>query len=138
MKNPLPAEIIEYNVETTVCNNNLQPLRVAHGWTIEWNTLREIDPSKENVEAFLFTSSSLFTAVNHLKRLLVDVAWLPPDEPDGRFVVEVYHAPIAIGVKHKMISTEEVNYYRDGHLVSTFETLTRVELVVYLEGILSL
>lgn len=108
---------------------------MIHGWTINWNGLYEIDPTKENVEAFLFTSSTLLSVVHHRKRLLVDVAWLPPDDPEGRFVVELYHAPITnkLNKNNKNNNFEEINYFRDGLLVSSFETRTRVELVNYLE-----
>ncbi len=126
-------------VETKKQSDALQPLRVVHGWLISWNTLTELDPTEENVLAFRFTSSSLLVAVNTRMRLLVDVAWLPPDEPDGRFVVEVYYAPIegaTKGIRHKnMQQDEKINYYRDGRLVHTFEARDRETLVNHLESI---
>jgi hypothetical protein len=114
---------------------DLQPLRIVHGWSIVWNTLSELDPTPENVLAFLFTSSSLLTAIHHQKGLLVDVAWMPPDDPDGRFLVEVYHVPVEIK-KRPLASPppKTVNYYRDGKLIHSFETRQRTELVAHLEN----
>ncbi len=111
----------------------LQPLRVTHGWAVDWNALYEIDPTRENVEAFLFTSSTLFCATNVKQRLLIDVAWLPPDEPEGRFVVEVYRAPQVADRKDHEAGNSPFNFHRDGELTSTFETRSRPELVAYLE-----
>lgn len=111
----------------------LQPLRIPHGWSVHWNALYEIEPTPENIRAFLFTSSSLLSAVHSQRRVLLDVAWMPPDEPTGRYVVVTYQAPQARSSNGRPQGANEFNYYRDGIVASTFETALRAELVEYLE-----
>jgi hypothetical protein len=61
----------------------LQPLRVPAGWRIDWNTLYEVDPSDEQINAGYFGGSSLLLASHVHRRFLTDVGWRPEDDPEA-------------------------------------------------------
>lgn len=65
----------------------LQPLRVPAGWTISYNSFREVDPS-EQVRAYL--CEDLFQAKCARTNVLVDFGWYPDGDVTGCYVIEAY------------------------------------------------
>lgn len=66
---------------------NFQPLRIAPGWTVEWNTFMEVDPTPENMD--LFTGSALlFLRSSHLLKA-IDLSWRPEGDIQGSFELVV-------------------------------------------------
>jgi hypothetical protein len=71
----------------------LQPLGVAAGWRVTWNTLFDVEPTEDNVLRGFFGGSSLFMAVHEHWRLCVVVQWRPEDDPAGEYQLQVAYAP---------------------------------------------
>ncbi len=65
----------------------LQPLRIPAGWVVDYNDLREADPSPQSVAALLLREDLL--QLRHPKAgVLVDVGWYG-DADSGEFAVYV-------------------------------------------------
>lgn len=115
-------------------NTVLQPLRVQPGWRIEWNTLYELDPTNENVQAGFFGGSSLFYATYLSCRLAVDVEWRPEDDPNGQYNLRVEYLPwerTEEGRRRKGVPID----FRNARVVHEFSTRIRLELVRDLEAV---
>jgi hypothetical protein len=111
-----------------------QPLRVAPGWRIDWNTLFELDPTEENVRAGFFGGSSLFSATHEHMRLWVDVEWRPEDDPGGEYRLRVEYAPWERTAKGRRRKDQPLDF-RGARVVHEFRTRIRAELVRELEAV---
>ena len=55
---------------------SLQPLRIPHGWQIEWNTFSEDDPTEPaNANGYYFGGANLFFATCAGRRVAIDIEW---------------------------------------------------------------
>lgn len=108
----------------------LQPLRISSGWTIDWFTFPDIDPTEETIE--LFDSSSLLTAYHESCHLHLDVAWEPEMDINGQFVLKA-HSYLKTFDEHKNIWRIDVDW---SHPVVEFETKSKKEVISKIEEIL--
>ena len=96
----------------------LQPLRIPSGWTVETNTLHEVDPQEQYMYPY-FSGSVLFYAEKKKHKVAVDVAWVPEEEVDGEYQV----TRIALRDDGKAGDEEELFSTRDRQ-----ELITKLEL----------
>jgi hypothetical protein len=66
-------------------------LRVAAGWLIRYNELREIDPEKlaPGDPAWVYMNQDLLQVENRDEQMLIDVGWYPDNDPAGTFAIKV-------------------------------------------------
>jgi len=62
---------------------NFQPLRIASGWSVEWNTFMETDPTPEKMDAFT-GDSLLYLSSSHRLRS-IELSWTPEGDYQGSF-----------------------------------------------------
>jgi hypothetical protein len=110
----------------------LQPLHVPAGWRIDWNSLYEVDPSEEQINAGYFGGSSLFLASHLHRRFLIDVGWRPEDDPGGCFRMQVVYAPWERTPQGRRKKDNRLDFDWE-HPVHEFQTCSRFELVKELE-----
>lgn len=85
---------------------SLQPLRIASGWMITRNLFYALDPDEDlhdreilhldrDIEdpwedvLFYYFDRDLLWATHHNGRKLIDLAWMPQGDRNGRFVLSV-------------------------------------------------
>gem|GEM_PF-502093 len=106
---------------------SLQPLRIVAGWTIQWNTLMEVDPSPETIH--FFDGSSLLLMHNvHLSRS-IELCWRPEMDPDGCFQLLVLNCHKELNAKTKKV--QQVPDLDDPFVV--FESQERLAVVSEIE-----
>ena len=114
-------------------NVRLQPLRIMPGWTIDWNSFFEVDPTSEAIAEGYFAGSTLLAAHSNHLRLAIDLDWHPADDdPCGRYYLTVYYAPwhrTETGRRRKNVPLD----FRDSQVVHEFVTQCREKLVNELE-----
>jgi hypothetical protein len=66
---------------------NFQPLRIASGWTIEWNSFMKTDPHPDDMTDF--SGSSLLHAYNRNTKRAINLEWKPEEDYDGEFILRV-------------------------------------------------
>jgi hypothetical protein len=73
-----------------------QPLRIPAGWTVSYNSFYEVDPGSDtyieglpNGNAWGLSSQDLLQISNSHYDVLVDLGWVPDEDPNGSFVVQV-------------------------------------------------
>jgi len=91
---PSKIEIKKFNYNTV----SLQPLIIPSGWKIKYNSLFEIEPSKNFVlengpEGFtiwdIYFKQDLYQAENERRGILIDVGWYPENDPEGYYNISV-------------------------------------------------
>jgi hypothetical protein len=60
-----------------------QPLRIAPGWEVEWNSFMEIDPTPENINEFA-GDALLYLRSSHRLRS-IELCWRPEGDLQGSF-----------------------------------------------------
>lgn len=70
-------------------NTYIQPLRIPSGWTVDYNTMPEIELSQDTLSQF--QGSSLIMLYNNHANRLIDVSWRPEMDINGSFQLEVYN-----------------------------------------------
>jgi hypothetical protein len=84
----------------------LQPLRIPAGWVVQYNDLREADPSPQSIEALLLREDLL--QLRHPKAgVLVDVGWYG-DAESGEFAVYVQAGDFRGDCLHEFRSRERL------------------------------
>ena len=93
----------------------LQPLRIPAGWMIEYNDLREADPSPQSFDAQVLRED-LLQLKHSMTGVLVDVGWYG-DAELGEFAIHVHRGDFSGERLHEFRS-------RDRHaLVAEIERL---------------
>jgi len=106
---------------------DLQPLRVASGWTIKWNTFMNTDPLPEDMTAF--SGSSLLHAYNRNSLRAIDLEWTPEEDFDGEFYLRVINL-----LEHYNPKTEAFDLVGDWeNLHLEFRSKERMEIVLKIE-----
>jgi hypothetical protein len=94
-------------------------LRVAAGWLVRYNELREIDPERvaPGDPAWAYLNQDLLQVEDRDGQMLIDVGWYPDNDPAGTFAIKVileedWQRPIATARTRSL-----------GDLASRLETL---------------
>ncbi|MHA8111808.1 hypothetical protein ACX122_01555 [Kosakonia cowanii] len=69
---------------------NLQPLRIASGWCIDFNNFYAFEPNAENMRWFY---GSILISGHNQKGLCFDSRYEPEGDPDGAFVLDFIQLP---------------------------------------------
>lgn len=109
---------------------NLQPLRIAAGWQVDYNQLYEVDPIF-GYEHY-FEGSSLLMLRNNTRLKLIDVQWRPERDLNGEFQVNVLNFVENFNSKANKFDTDP-NWE---HPFLSFTTKSRLDLVKKLEKLM--
>src|SRR5262249_17561627 len=115
----------------------LQPLRMPHGWRIDWNTLFEEDPTEPaNAAGYYHGGTDLFLATNASRRRAIDIEWRTEE---GQPMVGHYRMQVL-----RMVEADGSVFSRPGERaelevswddpIHVFETQSRPELVAELDA----
>ncbi len=107
-----------------------QPLRVASGWTIEWNTFMETDPNPDDMSDF--SGSSLLHARNDHAKRAIDLKWRPEEDYDGEFILQVIDLYEEYNPKTKKIEFSGI--WEEPY--SEFTSKSRLEIVEEIERLM--
>jgi hypothetical protein len=107
-----------------------QPLRVETGWKVAWNTFNEVDPSEETM--LEFWGSSLLSLHHEHGNRLIDLAWRPEGDIEGRFILLVLNTQEIFNPK---TNTQELDTDWE-HPYLKFESKSRIEIVDKLEQLM--
>lgn len=66
-------------------------LRIAAGWLVRYNELREIAPEKllADDELWVYMNQDLMQVESRDETMLIDVGWYPDNDPSGHFGIKV-------------------------------------------------
>ena len=67
---------------------DLQPLRVANGWSIDINNLYQFDLNENNLDWYY--SEFLLCAIHRQKKICFDSSYEPEGDPEGFLTVRFY------------------------------------------------
>ncbi|HOP19821.1 MAG TPA: hypothetical protein PK585_07050 [Amphiplicatus sp.] len=67
----------------------LRALRIPEGWTIEYNSFDDIPLDHPEAWSLVF-KASLFMAKHYRRNVLVDLGWLPDEDPSGAYVLRAF------------------------------------------------
>ncbi|WP_372938281.1 hypothetical protein [Seonamhaeicola sp.] len=109
---------------------NLQPLRIAAGWQVDYNQLYEVDPIS-GYEHY-FEGSSLLMLRNNARLKLIDVQWRPERDLNGEFQVNVLNFVENFNSKTNKFDIKP-NWE---HPFLSFTTKSRLKLVEKLEELM--
>lgn len=108
----------------------MQPLRMSPGWSIEWFTFPDVDPSAATID--LFDSSSLLIAFHEGCHIQLDVAWKPEMDINGYFELNL-HSYLKTFDETKNIWRIDVDW---NNPALEFQTKSRAELIAKLEEVM--
>lgn len=106
-----------------------QALRVPGGWYVQINKLNTASRA-ENGD---FGGSSLFYAVNEMRRFVIDVEFVPEFDPQGSFCLTVLYQPWPRTERGRRRTGEPFRLGVDQEEVHGFETASYPQLVEALE-----
>ena len=112
----------------------LQPLRILPHWTVDWNTLFELDPTEENVRAGFFGASVLFGATSTLFRSSMILEWWPKDDPTGRYHLTLYYVQWERNERGRRRKNVALDFH-NAKVVYEYDTPSRTEAVAMIESV---
>lgn len=108
----------------------LQPLRVVSGWTIEWNTFMEVDPSPDDMSPL--SGSSLLHTFNEQLRRAINLEWRPEEDFEGEFILQVIDLYEEFNFHTKKVDLSGI--WDDIHY--EFRSKNRLEIVAEIERLM--
>lgn len=106
-----------------------QPLRISSDWRVERSLFFAVDPSEDTMS--YFTKYLLYLS-NDSRNQYIQLGWFPEDDPNGEYVLEVFHIKRRYDNYHKEV-LPEVDY-TNPHLV--FKSKKRLEVVAKIEHLM--
>jgi hypothetical protein len=114
---------------------NLQPLRIMHSWEIIRNTLYEIDPTEDTIQAGFFDEPSLFVAICKNWQMEMEVVWRSDVDPTGQYHMTLFLAPVpSSNSKGEPDENAPLNF-AEAKVVFECQTRSRSELVKEMNSI---
>lgn len=86
-------------------DNVLQPLRIAPGWTVDYNQFRAPDLSR--ADGWMDLKGNLLQMRHEQRDRLLDLGWVPEGEPKGSYLLRVFERDFT-GTLLREVSTPEL------------------------------
>lgn len=109
--------------------NNLQPLKIPPGWSVEWNLLTETNPTEKTIHEF---DGSLLLLISSTRLKAIEVSWKPACDINGAYELLVIHLLPKFNLKTHTIEYEGI--WESPEL--EYMTKSRVELVDQINNLL--
>ncbi len=105
-----------------------QPLKISAGWKVERNLFFNVDPSEHTMSYFV---RDLLFLSNNQRNQYIELEWLPEDDPNGEYGINVYHL-----VERYCEYSNQVKLITKDQPHLTFKSKKRVEIVAKLEELM--